>query len=81
MQYLKLALALAFFVPVCTILGAFLTLDTGTPLWFALTLGAAFGVFFGLVFGGNPRWRFWDYIWGPAEENEDEREERPVLRR
>jgi hypothetical protein len=62
-----LCLVLCFTVPVCAVLVAFSTLDTGMPLWWGLILGSAIGVFFGLVFGGNPRWRFWDHIFGPEE--------------
>jgi len=34
-----------------------------------LTVGASIGVFFGLAFGGNPKWRFWDSIFGPEDQN------------
>jgi hypothetical protein len=63
----KLPLSLAVFVPALALLGGFLTLDTGEPTWWGLTVGAAIGVFFGFVFGGNSKWKVWDYIYGPAQ--------------
>jgi hypothetical protein len=45
-------------------LGALSTLDSGMPVWWGLTVGSVIGVFFGMVFGGNRKWRVWDYIYG-----------------
>jgi hypothetical protein len=53
--------------PAWALLGAFSTLDSGSPLWLGLTVGGLVGVFFGLVFGGNRKWRVWDYIFGPED--------------
>jgi hypothetical protein len=33
-------------------------------------IGGLIGVFFGLAFGGNHKWKVWDYIFGPAEPGE-----------
>jgi hypothetical protein len=56
----KLPLSLAVFVPAWALLGGLSTLDSGAPTWWGLTVGAALGVFFGCVFGGNHKWRDWD---------------------
>lgn len=47
------------------------------PTWWGLTVGAVIGVFFGLVFGGNRKWRVWDYIFGSEqiEEGSDDGDE------
>lgn len=68
----KLPLSLAVFAPAWAVLGGFSTLDSGAPTWLGLTLGALIGVFFGLVFGGNHKWRVWDYIFGPEQPSEKE---------
>jgi hypothetical protein len=34
--------------------------------------GAAIGVFFALVFGGNHRRRVWDYNFGPKQPSEED---------
>jgi hypothetical protein len=69
MKTLRLVLSLVFMVPAWALLGAFSTLDSGLPLWWGLTVGGAIGVFFGLAFGGNHKWRVWDYIFGPEDPN------------
>jgi len=33
--------------------------------------GGLIGVFFGLAFGGNRKWRVWDYLFGPEEKETD----------
>ena len=38
------------------------------PLWGGLAVGGAISVFFGLVCGGNYKWRA-DYIFGPEDPN------------
>jgi hypothetical protein len=53
-------------------LGAFSTLDSGSPFWLGLTVGGLVGFFFGLVFGGNRKWRVWDYIFGPEDPRQAE---------
>jgi hypothetical protein len=63
----KLPQSLAVFVPAWAVLGAFSTLDSRMPTWRGLTVGAAIGVFFALVFGGNHRWQVWDYIFDPEQ--------------
>lgn len=60
MKYVKLALALAFFVPAFAILGA----ESRGGHW----PGWIVGGFIGLVFGGNPKWKFWNSIFGPEDE-------------
>jgi hypothetical protein len=52
----------------------FSTLDSGMPSWWGLTVGAAIGVFFGCVFGGNHKWKIWDSIFGPQDEDENDTE-------
>jgi hypothetical protein len=66
-RYVRLVLCLAFFGPTMALLGAFSTLDSGSPLWLGTTVGGLVGVFFGLVFGWNRKWRAWDYIFGPED--------------
>jgi hypothetical protein len=65
MKRLRLILSLDFMVPTWAVIGAFTTLDSGMPLAFGLTMGFLLGVFFGLVFGGNPKWKVWGFIFGP----------------
>jgi hypothetical protein len=43
----------------------------GASTWWGLTVGAAIGVFFGLVFGGNHKWRVWDFFGPEQPGNED----------
>lgn len=62
MRFVKLALSLAFFVPVFIVFGA-----AGRGDWYGVVVGAGIGVFFGCVFGGNPDWKIWDYIYGPKD--------------
>src|SRR5262245_59628573 len=45
--------------------GAFSTLNSGGPFWLGVTVGGLVGVFFGLMFGGDHRWKMWDYVFGP----------------
>jgi hypothetical protein len=71
----RLILSLAFFIPSWTLLGAFAALDNDLPLLAGLLSGAVAGTFFGLVFGGNPKWKVWDYIYGPEEEEASQRAE------
>jgi hypothetical protein len=63
----RLILSLAILVPVWTVIGVFTTLDSHAQLWLGCTIGALVGVFFGLVFGGNPKWRVWNWIFGPED--------------
>jgi hypothetical protein len=63
---------LAVFVPAWAVLDGFSTLDSGAPTWWGLTVGAAIGVFFALVFGGNHRWQVWDYIYDPEQPSEED---------
>src|SRR5262249_23177330 len=46
------------------LLGAFSTLDSGVPLWLGLSVGGLVGVLFRLAFGGVPKWKVWDAIFG-----------------
>jgi hypothetical protein len=68
-RWLKLTIALLVFVPAWTILGGLSPFDSGLPLWWGLSIGASIGLFFGFVFGGNHKWRVWDYIYGPEDPN------------
>src|SRR5262245_51113579 len=70
MRHVRLALSLALLVPACALLGAFSALDRGQPLWWGLTVGSLAGVFFGLSFGGNRKWKVWDHVFGPEEPQE-----------
>jgi hypothetical protein len=68
MVKVRLILSLAFFMPAFALLGAFAALDNDLPLVPGLLTGACAGLFFGLVFGGSPKWKVWDYIFGPDDE-------------
>ena len=74
-QALRLALLLALDVPGFALLGAFAAHDNGgrTP-WLGLGAGAAVGVLFGCIFGGDRRWRLWDYLSGPEHAGTDQDE-------
>jgi hypothetical protein len=74
---LRLALLLALFVPAFALLGALAAYDNGerTP-WLGLAAGAAVGALFGCVFGGDRRWRIWDYLFEPEQPGRD-RDEMP----
>jgi hypothetical protein len=74
---LWLALMLLPFVPGFALLGALAAYGNGerTP-WLGLAAGAAAGVFFGCVFGGDRRWRIGDYLFGPEQAGEDQDEMR-----
>jgi hypothetical protein len=37
-----------------------------------MVVGGLIGVFVGLAFGGNPKWRVWDYVFGPEEPEDGE---------
>jgi hypothetical protein len=76
-KVLWLALLLALFVPGFALLGAFAAYDNGerTP-WLGLMAGAAVGVLFECVFGGDRRWRIWDYLFGPEQAGTDQDEVR-----
>ncbi len=67
MSQLRLILCLAFFIPACALLGAMSTLDSGLPIWCSLTVGTCIGIFF----GGNHKWKVWDYIFGPQQPRDD----------
>ena len=69
---LWLALMLVLFVPGFALLGALAAYDNGerTP-WLGLAAGAAVGVLFGCVFGGDRRWLLWDYLFGPEQPGGD----------
>jgi len=43
MRHLRLVLCLALFVPAWGLLGAFSTLDSGSPLWLGVTVGGLEG--------------------------------------
>ena len=70
MKRIRLILWLAIMVPAWSLLGGFSTLDSGMPTWWGLTVGAVIGAFFGCVFGGNRKWKVWDYIFGPEDKEE-----------
>jgi hypothetical protein len=81
---LRLVLILAVVIPVWTLLGGLSTFDSGLPLGCGLAVGGAIGVFFGLLLGGNHKWRVWDYVFGreaQAGGKEQTRESRPMSRR
>jgi hypothetical protein len=73
MRRLRLLPCLALFGPGFALLGAFSTLDSGMPVWWELMVGGVLGVFFGLVFGGNHKWKVWDHIFGPEAPDPDDR--------
>jgi hypothetical protein len=69
---LRLALMLALLVPGFALLGALAASDHGErPPWLGLGAGAAVGVLFGGAFGGERRWRIWDYPFGPEQPGGD----------
>jgi hypothetical protein len=61
----RLVVWLALSVPAFALLGAFSALNSGGPPWLGVAAGVLVGVFFGLVFSGDPRWKAWDYFFGP----------------
>jgi hypothetical protein len=67
MRALRLLLSLAVFVPAFSALGGFASLDGGASTYFGFAAGGLVGVFFGLVFGGDPNWRVWDHLLEPKE--------------
>jgi hypothetical protein len=67
MSTLRLLLSLALFVPAFSALGGFASLDGGASPYFGFIAGGLVGTFFGLIFGGDPRWRLWDSLFGPRE--------------
>src|SRR5262245_55209322 len=67
MNWSRLVVWLSLFVPAFALLGAFSALNSGGPLWHCVAVGGLVGVFFGLAFGGDHRWKFWDYIFGPQK--------------
>ncbi len=73
MRWFRLALSLLFFVPVFVVFGY----EGWGGRWPGVVAGGAVGVFFGLVFGGNPDLKVWDRIFGPKEAGED-KPERPA---
>jgi hypothetical protein len=72
---LRLALMLALLVPGFALLGSLAASDNAvrTP-WLGLAAGAAVGVWFGCVCGGDRRWRLWDYLFGPEQPGADQDE-------
>ncbi len=69
MRLVKLLVALVIAVPAGVLLGGALTLDNSLPDWAGLLIGLSIGVFFALVFGGDYRWKVWDHVFGPADED------------
>jgi len=72
MKWVRLIVVIVLLVPVVSLASAASSQHTGMNFWWALTLGAAIGVFFSFVFGGNPDWKIWDSIFGSKESNPDE---------
>jgi hypothetical protein len=64
---LLLVLAVLFYGAAFGLLGAFSTLDSVWPLEYGTTIGAAFGMFIGAVFGGA-RGRWIEFVYGPPIE-------------
>jgi hypothetical protein len=69
MKTLRLVLSLAVMVPAWALLSGFARIDSPGPggVVGGMVVGGLIGVFFGLAFGGNHKWKVWDYIFGPAE--------------
>jgi hypothetical protein len=73
MRWLKLALALVVLVPAWAVLGAYVALDSGSSPYVGLAVGGLVEATFGLMMGGDPRWRVWDSVFGPPEHSGEER--------
>jgi hypothetical protein len=72
---LRLPQLLALFVPGFALLGALAAYDNGERMpWLGLAAGAVVGVLFGCVFGGDRKWRLWDYLFGPEQPGADQDE-------
>ena len=69
---IKLVAMLLVMVPAWAMLGALATFNSLANEWTELAVGASVGVFFGLAFGGDHRWKIWDHLFGT--EQTDERE-------
>jgi hypothetical protein len=61
---LTVIVSVVFFGSTFGLVGAFSTLNSGWPLEYGTTIGAAFGVFIGAVFGGA-RGRRIEFVYGP----------------
>jgi hypothetical protein len=61
----KLPLSVVFSGAVFALLGAFSAFDSGSPTEYGATVGGAFGIFIGCVFGGA-RGNWIEYVYGPA---------------
>jgi hypothetical protein len=66
---LTVIVSVLFFGAAFGLLGAFSTLDSGWPLEYGTTIGAAFGMFIGAVFGGA-RGPWIEFVNGPADEQQ-----------
>lgn len=71
MKSLRLVLAFLICIPLGAYAGAMTWYHTGGGnLVIEMIVGGCIGLFFGLIFGGNPDWKIWDSIFGPKEEEE-----------
>ena len=59
-------LALALWVPACTLLGGYSTRDGGAvaPTWWGLAIGAVIGIVLGFCCGMNQNWWLWRCLVG-----------------
>jgi hypothetical protein len=61
---LRLVLSLLICVPAFAMLGAKLMANKGHAPLPGLILGVVAGAFFGLMFGGNRKWKVWKWLFG-----------------
>lgn len=60
----RLILALLVCVPAFAMMGAKLMTNKGHAPLPGLILGVVVGAFFGLMFGGNRKWKVWKWLFG-----------------
>jgi hypothetical protein len=69
MWILRLVPCLIVFSAGFAFLGGAGAVDSSGNVAVGMAGGALVGLFFGLVFGGNLKWRVWDVIFGPEKNN------------